>query len=417
MTSKQAWPGRRLSRRGFLQVAGGAAAGGLVLGACGSDDNGSAAATATGEPATAQPQGAIGPVDQVKERRRGAGLTGWDPEKAFEGYTLYSPNDGREAQLVDMDGTVVHTWQLLEPEDPKTIRYVDLLENGNIMAVTILATGDAPPYVFKGGGIKEVDWDGNTVWELDHPDQHHDARVLPNGNVLLLNAEEVPADVASRLQGGRVEGGDGFWADYVVESTLDGEVVWEWHAWEHLDPDAYVVNPEDRRNDWTHGNSARRLPNGDLLISMRNVNTVAIVNRDSGEVTWRLTTPAIAQQHDAMMLDNGNVLVFDNGPARLDTLPHSRVIEVDPATDEVIWEYRDQAFLDFFSSLISSAQRLPNGNTLVNEGLTGRIFEVTSEGEIVWEYISPLFVDGAILGITNSVFRAYRYPRDAFAMP
>ena len=61
----------------------------------------------------------------------------------------------------------------------------------------------------------------------------------------------------------------------------------------------------------------------------------------------------------------------------------------------------------FYSGFISSAQRLPNGNTLITEGTDGRLIEVTSEHEIVWEYISPYF---GKQGNHNMVYRAYRLP-------
>ena len=93
---------------------------------------------------------------------------------------------------------------------------------------------------------------------------------------------------------------------------------------------------------------------------------------------------------------------------------YSRVIKVDPETNEVHWEYRGQPPISFCSQAISSAERLPNGNTLICEGSPGRIFEVTPNKEIVWEYINPFFVQGGGDGggpsdITNAVFRAHRY--------
>ncbi len=92
-------------------------------------------------------------------------------------------------------------------------------------------------------------------------------------------------------------------------------------------------------------------------------------------------------------MENGNILIFDNGTHRLDhPIPHSRVIEVDPATKEIVWSYQEHYPFDFYSPLISGAQRLPNGNTLICEGSFGRIFEVTMEREVVWEYVNPYFV-------------------------
>jgi hypothetical protein len=92
--------------------------------------------------------------------------------------------------------------------------------------------------------------------------------------------------------------------------------------------------------------------------------------------------------------------------------PRSRVIEVDPATGNIGWSYETRPPWAFFSSFISDAQRLPNGNTLICEGQTGRLFEVTYDGEIVWEYVNPFFGENERYGRVNLVFRAYRYGPD-----
>src|SRR5262245_35868658 len=66
-------------------------------------------------------------------------------------------------------------------------------------------------------------------------------------------------------------------------------------------------------------------------------------------------------------------------------------MEVNPATNEIVWKYQDQPAWNFFSPRMGYAQRLPNGNTLITESSFGRFFEVTKEGEIVWEYVNPFF--------------------------
>ena len=97
---------------------------------------------------------------------------------------------------------------------------------------------------------------------------------------------------------------------------------------------------------------------------------------------------------------------------------HSRVIEIDPDTNEIAWEYRGDPPISFYSYHISGAERQPNGNTLICEGAPGRIFEVTPGKEIVWEYINPFMagsgygVGGSLSGLANSVFRAHRYGYD-----
>jgi len=95
----------------------------------------------------------------------------------------------------------------------------------------------------------------------------------------------------------------------------------------------------------------------------------------------------------------------------------SRVLEIDPIKQEIVWEYTGESSgrpgWTFESSFISSARRLPNGNTLIDEGYNGRFFQVTPKGEIVWEYISPYFGNGPGAGrdiVSNYVYRAQPVP-------
>jgi hypothetical protein len=130
----------------------------------------------------------------------------------------------------------------------------------------------------------------------------------------------------------------------------------------------------------------------------------------------------------------GNIILFDNGGrsvygAVADGCPgvwpsalrdYSRILEFDPITLEVVWEYKNTEDQDpdefgdyhrkFFSSFISSVQRLPNGNTLICEGNQARVIEVTPEGEIAWEYNAASEPGGpGVIG--QALYRAYRYPK------
>ena len=106
-------------------------------------------------------------------------------------------------------------------------------------------------------------------------------------------------------------------------------------------------------------------------MSFRNISTVIIIDRKTGKIIWKLGAPPLSGQHAPMPLPNGNLLLFDNGPHRLDhTMPFSRIIEVDLATKQIVWKYQEKRESDFFSPRISNAQRLPNGNTL---DLRGRL--------------------------------------------
>jgi hypothetical protein len=303
--------------------------------------------------------------------------------------------------------------------------------------------------------------EGETIWSAR---QHHDwqredfpagyygpeaAPATTGSNTLLLtHTNHVQRGVADAM----------LEDDRLIEISWDGKLLWEWTASAHIDELGFDTqaraaikagpgfNTPRGSFDWLHINSAtyvgpnrwfdagdaRFAPNN-VIISSRQAGLLAIVGRD-GSIVWRLGPDfsqsaelrAIGQmigQHHAHFIPKGlpgagNVLVFDNGgasgygfnnPIALEgtgafARATSRVLEIDPVTLGLVWSY---AAPQFFSTNISGAQRLPNGNTLVTEGAPGRLFEVTNDGTIVWEYMSPYFTGQRP---TNSVYRAYRLP-------
>jgi outer membrane protein assembly factor BamB len=203
------------------------------------------------------------------------------------------------------------------------------------------------------------------------------------------------------------------WADLIVEIDNEGNRIWEWHAYEHLDPETDVLPPNFSREEWSHGNTIVPLEDDRVMVSFRSISTVGIIDKKSGDFVWKLSHDVLAQQHDPSMLPNGNILIFDNGLFRKKaSRTYSRVIEVNPNTNEIVWEYRELPFYNFYSPHISGARRLHNGNTLITEGAFGRMFQVTSECEVVWEYINPYFTEGFDGSWSNSVFRANHYITD-----
>jgi hypothetical protein len=369
--------------------------------------------------ASAQPAATATAVDQNPIRRRGVGLRGLDAARACPGLTLFAPAGGKDVHLIDLHGVTVHTWSM--PYRPGLYGYLTdrgtLFYNGQIPNDTFI--GKSP---FMGGAALEMDWNGRILWEVRRPDHHHDGRLLRNGNIILMCSKELPDDFARRVRGGRPgseAGGGAIWSDYLVEMTAAGKVVWEWRSWEHLDPEKDGLTAlQDERSEWTHGNGVFEQPDGNLLVSFRNISTVIRIDRRSGAILWKLGAPPLAGQHAPNLLSNGNVLLFDNGPHRLDeSFPFSRVIEVNPANDEIVWKYQEPRPFNFYSPRISNAQRLPNGNTLINEGVFGRFFEVTPAGDVVWEFVNPHFgPDTAVPKMQNNgVFRVYRYSSEEIA--
>ena len=344
---------------------------------------------------------------------------------------------------------------------------------GHLEAFSLLEVDWDGKVVWRYDHNEQVDGaDGKKIWSAR---QHHDWQregspagyyapgtepLATSGRTLVLahRAVTVPAIADGELED-----------DYIVELDWNGKVLWEWHASDHIDELGFSSDARAaiRRAgasargafDWLHLNSLSYVgPNhwyddGDarfnpenLIISSRQASIIAIIDR-KGTVVWR-TGPdyrdneALAKlgqiigQHHPHMIPKGlpgagNILVFDNGGASgygftTPSAPNgenalgrasSRVIEFDPVTYNKVWQYTIGGLehYRFYSFYISSAQRLPNGNTLITEGADGRLFEVTPAKEIVWEYVSPFFAQTPPppgMPPSHRVYRAYRVPYD-----
>ncbi len=161
------------------------------------------------------------------------------------------------------------------------------------------------------------------------------------------------------------------------------------------------------KNKWYNAGDERFKPDN-IMISPRSLDTIYIIDKDTKKVVWSYTGDymgGLSGQHEPHMIKKGlpgegNILIFDNGASPYKDLGHagcSYVLEINPVTKEIVWKYENGE--QFHSCYTSSSQRLANGNTLINETTGRRVFEVTTEGEIVWEYV---YAKGASA-------RAYRY--------
>lgn len=257
--------------------------------------------------------------------------------------------------------------------------------------------------------------------------------------------------------------------DCIYEVNWQGDIVWRWDALDHfqefqlneIEKNAMARNPNLRAcgmGDWAHINSMSVVgPNkwydaGDerfnpenIIFDSRELNYIGIIDKKSGKIVWKMggdftktrelrMIGQIIGQHHAHIIPKGlpgegNLLVFDNGGGAGFGVPdftskdgtkkykrdYSRVLEINPITLKIEWEYTPiiAGFVEpmtshyFYSPLVSSAQRLPNGNTLITEGCSGRFLEVTVEGEIVWEYVYPY---RGLKPAGQLIYRAYRYP-------
>ncbi len=347
-----------------------------------------------------------------------------------EGYTLFASIGEKSAYLIDMDGDVVHEWGNVG-------KSVYLLDEGNL-----LATDEVKSEYFKGetvnGGVTKIlDWDGDEVWSYELNNEkylsHHDVEHLDNGNILVIAYEKILEDEAldKGVDKDLIVDGE-VWAEAIFEVDSEGEVVWEWHVWDHLllegmsaaeHPELIDPNyPKVRRSsDWLHFNSVDYNEELNFVaVSSRHMNEFFVIDRESGEIVYRFGNPAsyggsgdqvLYGQHNVQWIDaysDSDILLYNNGDKKVGR-DYSSVLELDLGDysfgeAEIVWDYGGgDEDVKFFSDKISGAQRLPDGNTLICVGDEGWFFEVGPDGESVWEY----FVEKG-----KGVFRAERYYLD-----
>jgi hypothetical protein len=450
--------------------------------------------------------GTIWAFDEPSEKpasKHQAGVVANQPG-AFEGYTLVFPLQSKKTYLVDMQGKVVKTWE--SKYTPGQEAY--LLENGHLLRPAKLSDNEALFGGAGGGGrIQEFTWEGKLVWDFkfhnERQIQHHAITRLPNGNLLLIVWERKNAKQALAA-GVKPAAATDMLVDSLVEikpaGATGGQVVWEWHLWDHLIQDhdntkanygdvalhpelvdanfarnagfgnfAQFLPPSPKKGDtakgapkddaldklkgigyigagggkkfggfipdWTHVNAVSYNATLDqIMLSVREFNEFWIIDHSTtkaeaaghtggrsgkgGDLLYRWGNPKayragtaaeqrLFSQHDAHWIPEGlpgegHVLVFNNGGGRPDR-SYSSVDEIaldgegkytrGPdgrfGPDQPVWTYTAAKKSDFFAPLMSGAQRLANGNTLICTGFSGQIFEVTPKGETVWKYVVP----------------------------
>ncbi len=327
----------------------------------------------------------LGELDELHQEIEFATPEEWvelyRPELSSPGYNLVLYRR-RVPMLIDMHGRVVHSW-------PK-VRAVGRARLDTEGRLTVIGVDDF---------IKQYDWDGNLEWAYALPREedlpHHDFFPLANGHILVLAQE-----VATR-------------SDYLQEVDRQGRVVWEWWPRDHLD--AQFPDRDRRYKDPTHTNSVFELTEnrwfdagdgrfrpGNILVSARNLNTIFIIERRTGEIVWKFID-GLDYQHEAQMVPagvpgSGLVLFFNNGYHNLIHYRQSEIQAIDPIDGGLRWSYTAP---DFFSTVAGTQQVLANGNLLISSSEGGRVFEITPAKEMAWQWIPPYLP-----------MRVLRYPAD-----
>lgn len=335
------------------------------------------------------------------------GVTCYDQGRVESGYVVFAPSGGSECYLLGERGDIVHQWRL-----PGRGNYGQLLENGNLLISDKQQGG--PKLAAGAGRLVELDPQGNVVWDHTDLSHHHDQNPAPGGNVVYWAWELTPSEEAKRVKGGIPDSDHedgGVYEDVLREVDRDGSIVWEWRLEDHFPYDKYPLRPTSKRHEFAHANTCHVQPDGNVLVSFREIDLIMLVNRQTNEIDWEMADRSWGGQHDCQRLDNGNIILFANG-SQQPTPEYSRILEIDPNTRETVWEYKGQPPFTFSSPRVSGVQRMANGNTFICEGMHGRLFEVTQAGEIVWEYVSPFYNVVQPFGVSNQIFRARKYSKD-----
>ncbi len=336
---------------------------------------------------------ALGYVQGSVEATGIGGVSTYDPQKSFEGLNLYLSGHAPSAILMDMEGNPLHMWHYAfekawddypgpENEDHRFFwRRVHLYGNGDLLAI------------FEGLGMIKLDRNSNLLWTSGFM-QHHDLDVHENGDIYVLTrmGALIP----------RINKRKPVIEDSITIMGPDGWMKRSFSLIEALErfPEytTYWNRAKQKRGDIFHTNSLEILDGsaasknpafakGNLLVSMRSLNAIFVVDPNTEQVLWAYSAD-FEEPHDPQVLPNGNLLLFDNlggSPKR----GRSRMLEYRLPSMDLAWTYEGTPWDHFFTKGCGMAQRLPNQNTLITETDTGRVFEVTPDGEIVWQFLNP----------------------------
>jgi hypothetical protein len=347
--------------------------------------------------------------------REESGVIVYDRSRSHPGYTLYTLQMLCRAEMVDEGGTLIHSWS---HEPCGRWERGDLLPDGDLIVVGADPSGrsdeaipDATRYLLR------LDWNGRVQWKR-YLNAHHDVTSMAGNRFLALTFQrrrvgsidpriDVRDDQLALLN----SAGEPLETRSLLEAFDRGRAV---HRLRPTPPTSLGVRPWV---DLFHSNSVQwieRTPPegghpeflpGRALVCLRHQDCVALLDWEARRVVWAWGSQELQGPHDARILENGNLLVFDNGLGR----GWSRVLELNPVTERIVWEYRAADPPDFFTMTKGSNQRLPNGNTLIADSDAGVAFEVTLEGDIVWVYRNG---HGDGQGRRAAIVRATRYERE-----
>jgi hypothetical protein len=313
-------------------------------------------------------------------------------------------NEYFQGTLFDMKGKIVHEWKArysdVWPEAPHLLFQAEdhmigwhgyhLYPDGDL--VFNFSMSNFPD----GGGLVRLDKDSNVIWKLAE-NTHHALKVGEDGLIYALSHTFYPETVPSMS-----EFGARTLEDFILVVSDDGRVLERISLIQALRLSKYssllsLASSSWRDSDPLHVNSidllsagfADQFPQlepGDMMVSLRHINSIIFIDAKTKVVKLALTGMTDSQ-HDADYLPNGNVMVFDNA-GHSGEGGMTRIIEINPMTGEVVWIYTGDSEHPLANKRAGNQQLLANGNVLITDSESGRIFEVTRSGEIVWDFVN-----------------------------
>ncbi len=344
----------------------------------------------------------LAPIDKNSEN---SGVTKYNQKLAFNGINIVCIKHLRSAYLMDMSGNTIHKWSTND-----AWMTVKMCKNGDLLASVYEET------------LTRIDWDSNIKWKKKiYP--HHDIALAENEDIYVLTRNDeivfsygLPLPIHNDhililSPDGTVKRRVNFFKVLKKEITFEKvieiyqaiftpQTIWSYtiinppNIHKELRKKIPIKLPNDSPFDIFHNNTITIIDRNidglckkqDILISPRQLDLIGIMDMETEQLIWSWGPGQLSRQHQPTLLKNGNILIFDNGCAK----KQSRVIELDPITKKIVWEYKANPPEQFYSPVRGGCQRLPNGNTLITDDSKGHVFEVTKNGKIVWEFYTPI---------------------------
>lgn len=368
----------------------------------------------------------------------------YDADLAYDGFVLLNELASNNTRLIAKDGTVIASWEFGEAN--QLGNDAELLDNGYLLSAHKINSTPISQGGY-GGKVEIRDVERNVIWHyiMSSVDgvQHHDVEMLPNGNILIM-AWEVRDQNAIRAKG-YIGSANTLNTESLYEiNPENNEIVWEWHVWDHMiqdqeassetygqlsdNPQKININYNTDTHEFIHCNGIDYDPEKDIIyISARHYSEIWVIDHSTttdeakgpkGDLIYRFGNPEtwngpgerlLFKQHFPNLLEGnvpgkGNILVFNNEYSEFESaVTEFKLPEVFDFNSQpvIVWEYINS---EIKSPILSGAERLPNGNTLISSGVHGLIIEVTPEDHIVWQF--------QLANSPSRIWKTYSYEKD-----